>query len=104
MLARIKEKDTVCVIAGKDKGKHGVVLKILTTVDKVVVKGCNILTKHVKARKQSDVASIKKIEGSFPLSKVMLVCSSCHKPCRVKARILEDGSKVRSCARCKEVI
>ena len=104
MMARIKEKDTVFIISGKDKGKKGTVLKILTKKNKVIVKDCGIVTKHAKQRKQTDVAGIKKVEGALPLSKVMLVCSACKTPCRVKIKILENEQRKRSCVRCQEVI
>lgn len=104
MLARIKEKDTVFILSGKDKGKKGLVLRVMAKSGKVVVKDCGLITKHAKARKQTDSSGIKKIEGSMSLAKVMLVCTSCNMPCRVKTKVLEDGNRVRSCARCEEVI
>lgn len=102
MVARIKKNDTVIVLSGKDKGKTGSVIDILPKKDKVMIKDVGIITRHVKARRQGEAAGIKQEEQFIPLNKVMPVCPSCKKPCRVNAISLEDGTKVRSCNKCKE--
>lgn len=101
-MARVKKNDVVEVISGKDKGKQGAVIEILSKKGKIIVKDIGVVTRHVKARRQGEIAGIKKEERPILLSKVMPVCSTCKKPCRVNAKILEDGKKVRSCNRCKE--
>ena len=68
---RIKKNDTVVVIAGKDKGKHGKVLKAMPKDNKVVVEGVNMQTKHAKATRDA-AAEIKHIEGPIDASNVML--------------------------------
>lgn len=103
-MARIKKNDTVVILSGKDKGKKGVVLDIEPRKNRVMVKGAGILVKHVKARRQGETSSIKQEEGWLDFSKVMPLCPACKKPCRVGARLLEDGKKVRMCVSCKEVI
>lgn len=103
MVARIKKNDTVCVISGKDKGKTGQIIAILPKKGKVVVKGVAVVTKHVKARHQGQVAGIKKEEAFIALTKVMPICSACNKPCRTGTTVLEDGQKSRNCSRCKEI-
>lgn len=105
MVARIKEKDTVVVISGKDKDQQGVVIDIDTKHDKVLVKGVGIVTRHVKARKQGDIAGIKKQEAYLKMSQVMPICSSCKKACRVMTKIVaETGKRSRACNRCKEIM
>ncbi len=103
MLARVKKNDTVVVISGKDKGKRGSVIEILPAKGLVVVKGVAIVTRHAKARRQGDVAGIKKEEGYLDLCKVMPICSACNKPCRISVKMLDNGTKARSCTSCKEV-
>ncbi len=103
MMARIKKNDTVMVLTGKDRGKKGAVIEILPKKGKVIVKDVNLQTHFIKARKQGDVAGIRKKEGFIRLSNVMPVCTSCKKPCRVNAKILDEGVKVRMCNQCKEV-
>lgn len=89
------------VIAGSDKGEKGSVIDILPKKDKVIVKGVNLQTHFMKARKQGEVSSIKKKEGFLALSKVMPVCPSCKKPCRVNFKEVEN-KKLRICNKCKE--
>lgn len=104
MLARIRKNDTVIVLSGKDKGKKGKILEVATQSRKVIVEGVAIVTRHAKARRQGQVSEIQKKESLIDLSKVMLVCVSCHVPSRVSARLIEDGTKrVRVCKRCDQI-
>ncbi len=102
----IKKGDTVIVISGKSKGKKGKVLEVSPKEGKVIVEGCNMVTKHVKPRRQGEQGGILKAEGPMYASKVMLVCPKCGKPTRVGRTILSDGSKVRVCKNsdCRETI
>ena len=102
MLSRVKKDDKVIVLQGRYKGKEGVVIKIDDKKGKVLVKGIGIVTKHQKARKSGEKSKILKEESFLPLSKVMPVCSTCKKACRVQTKFMEDGKKIRVCHRCKE--
>ena len=102
MLSRIKKNDLVVVIAGKDKGKDGHVITVNPKKDAVLVKGLALVTKHIKARRQGEKSRITKEERYIPLCKVMPLCPSCKKACRVQVRLLEGAKKVRACHRCKE--
>ncbi len=101
MLVRIKKNDTAIVLSGKDRGKTGTVLRVDHKKGKVMVKDIAVLTHHVKPRKQGEKGGIKKEESFIPLSKVMPVCPSCKKRCRVKAGV-QGENKVRACHRCNE--
>ena len=90
---RIKKGDTVVVLAGKDKGKQGTVLKAMPKEDKVIVEGVNVQTKHQK-QTQKEAAEIKHQEGPIHVSNVMLVDSKTKKPTRVGYKV-EGGKKVR---------
>jgi large subunit ribosomal protein L24 len=103
MVARIKKNDTVVVLSGKDKGKKGTVLEVLPKKDLVMVKDVAIVTRHLKARKQNDVPGIKKQEGYLSISRVMPICGSCKKPCRVNTKMIEGNKRVRACNRCEEI-
>ncbi len=103
-MERIKKKDTVVVISGKDKGKKGSVIAILPKKGKILVAGVALATRHAKARKQGEVSAIKKEEAYIGLCKVMPICPSCNKPCRVGVKVLSDGKNVRVCGKCKEVL
>lgn len=106
-MQRIKKGDTVKVIAGKDKGFDGEVIKVLPRANRVVVNGVNIMKKHEKARQvgnQQIPAQITEFEAPLHLSNVMLVCPKCGKATRVSYRVRDDGYKTRVCKRCNEDI
>ena len=84
-MMRIKENDTVVIIAGKDKEKKGKVVEILPKKDKVMVKDLGLVTKHAKARRQGETSGIKQKQTHFHVSKVMPVCTACNKAVRVNA-------------------
>lgn len=88
---KIKQNDNVLVIAGKDKGKKGKVIKALPNENKVIVEGVNIQTRHMKA-KQDQPAEIRKLEGAIDVSNVMLLDK--NTPTRVGYKI-EGDKKVR---------
>ena len=75
----VKTGDTVVMLSGKDKGKQGKVLQVSPKEQKVIVEGLNMVTKHVKPRKQGDPAGIMKAESAVYACKVMAVCPKCGK-------------------------
>mgnify|MGYP001225185624 FL=1 len=93
----VKTGDTVVILSGKDKGKKGKVLQVSPKEGKVIVEGCNMVSKHVKPRKMGEPGGIIKAEAAMYSSKVQLVCPHCGKPTRVGHKILEDGQKLRIC-------
>lgn len=103
-MMRIKKNDTVIVLSGKDKGKKGVVINVSPKKDEALVKGVGLCTKHMKARKQGEASTIKSIESYIDMNKLMPICSSCKKPCRVGVKILETGKRQRVCKKCNEVM
>ena len=102
MLSCVKKNDTVFVLSGKDKGKKGLVISVDPERQLVLVKDVGIVTRHVKPTQQGKKGGIVKEERSVALSKVMPVCTACKKPCRIQAKVLDTGKKVRVCHRCKE--
>ncbi|OGO39513.1 MAG: 50S ribosomal protein L24 [Chloroflexi bacterium RBG_16_57_8] len=101
---KIRKEDTVLVIAGKDRGKKGKVRFAHPDDGRLVVEGINMIKKHMKAIRQVRQAGIIEREASVDVSNVMLLCNKCNHPTRVGFRILQDGSKVRVCRVCHEVI
>ena len=95
----IKKNDTVVVLSGKDKGKQGKVLGTIPSESKVVVEGINMVTCHVKPRRQGEEGGIVKREAAIYASKVQVVCPKCGKGTRVAHKI-EDGKKSRICKKC----
>lgn len=106
-MQRIKKGDTVEVIAGKDKGARGGVLRVLPKDDGVVVERVNIVKKHQKpmqAGRGQIQPGIIEFEAPIHLSNVMLVCPNCEKATRIGFRVDEDGKKVRVCRQCGQDI
>ena len=99
---KVKVGDNVKVIAGKDKGKTANVLEVSPSDNKVLVEGVNMITKHQKAKSQTQPGGIIKQEAPVYACKVMHVCPKCKKPTRIGYKLLENGSKVRVCKKCGE--
>ena len=93
---KVRKNDTVSVIAGKDKGKTGKVLRSIPDSNKVVVDGVNVQKKHRKARSAQESSAIVNQAGPIDASNVMVVCPSCGKPTRV-GFAFEGEKKVRVC-------
>ena len=90
----VKTGDNVMVISGKDKGKTGKVLQTSPKEGKVIVEGLNMVTKHVKPRRQGEQGGIVKAEGA-----IYAVCPKCGKATRV-GHSVKDGKTVRVCRKC----
>lgn len=95
MASKIRRDDEIVVLAGKDKGKQGKVLKVITGKDRVIVEGVNLVKKHQKPNPQLDVpGGIIEKEASIHVSNVAIVNPTTGKADRVGFRV-EDGKKVR---------
>ncbi|MBN1384940.1 MAG: 50S ribosomal protein L24 [Elusimicrobia bacterium] len=99
----IKKKDKVIVLAGKDKGKTGDVLKIFPSKRTAIVSKVNFVKRHTKPT-QTDSGGIREKEAPVSVARLMLVCPKCDKPTRKKWEILSDGKKTRICKKCGEMI
>ena len=104
---KLKKEDTVQIIAGKDKGKRGRILKIFRDKDRLVVEGANIVKKAKKRKNQQDRGGIVEVEAAIHSSNVALVCKKCG-PTRIGYKI-ETGSdskvkKTRICRKCGEAL
>lgn len=101
---KLRKGDTVVVISGEDLDKRGKIIEVLPDKNKVVVEGVNIRKKHVKPTPKAPQGGITEFPAPIDASNVMLVCSKCNSPVRVKIERLEGGEKVRICRKCgKEV-
>lgn len=96
---KIKKNDNVIVIAGKDKGKTGVIERVFPGDGKIVVKGIALAKKHVKPSRKSPQGGIIDINQKINSSNVMLLCPSCGKPSKVSYKIT-DKIKLRVCKKC----
>ncbi len=100
----IKKDDKVKVVAGKDKGKIGKVLKVDRKKDRLLVENINVVKRHTRPTAKNRQGGIVESEATVPWSNVMLLCSKCMSPVRIQMRRLDDGKKVRSCRKCNEII
>ena len=100
---KVKKGDDVIVIAGKDKGKKGKIVKVITDSSRVVVGGVNMIKRHAKASR-TEAGGIVEKEASLHVSNVALLDPKSGKGTRVGYKTLGDGKKVRVAKRSGEVI
>ena len=98
---KIKTGDNVLVIAGKDRGKKGKVVRTLPREARIVVEGVNIRKKHVRAKKAGQKGQVVEMPSAFSVSNVKLLCVKCQKPTRLGYKI-EGKGKTRVCKKCGE--
>ncbi|WP_326908399.1 50S ribosomal protein L24 [Sedimentibacter sp. MB31-C6] len=98
----VKKGDKVVVIAGSDKGKTGKILSSLPKLNRVIVEGVNMVTKHQKATREMQQAGILHREGAIDASNVMIYCDKCKSGVRTEIKI-NNGKKVRACKKCGQL-
>ena len=103
MAARIRKGDRVVVLAGRDKGRNGEVLKVLPAENKAIVQGVNSVRRHQK-QTQTEQGGIVSKELPVDMSNLALEDPKDGKPTRVGFKVLNDGKKVRFAKRSGEVI
>ena len=96
---KLKKGDRVRVLTGKDRGKEGVIMRVLPKDNKVIVDGVNVAKKHQKARSATSQGGIIDKDMPIPVPNVALLSPSDGKPTRVGYKVLEDGTKIRVCRR-----
>jgi large subunit ribosomal protein L24 len=100
-LERVRKDDTVMIIAGRERGKTGKVLRTLPDKNRVVVERINLVKRHTKPR-GTQTGGILEKEAPLHVSNVQPVCPRCDKPARIGTKRLQDGHAVRICRRCGE--
>ena len=100
----VKKDDMVTIIAGKEKGKSGRIIRVFPEKGRVVVENLNVVKRHTRPTRANAQGGIVEKEAPLDSSNVLLLCASCNKPTRTGFRILEDGSKVRFCKKCNEIV
>jgi large subunit ribosomal protein L24 len=100
---KIKKNDQVQIMAGKDRGKRGKVLRTIPSSNKLVVEGLNVIKKHKKARRGGEKGQRIEIAAPLSVSNVTLVCPNCGKLTRVEFKV-EGDNKSRICKKCKAQI
>jgi len=100
----IMKNDAVKVLAGKDKGKTGKVLKIFPVANKAIVQGINFMKKHTRRTRQNEQGGIVQREAPIHISNLGIICKGCSRVTRMGVDVLKDNTKVRYCKKCKEVL
>jgi len=100
---RIKKGDQIQIIAGKDKGKTGKVLRVIPGNLRIVIEGLNLVKKHMKPKKGGEKGQRIEVPASINISNVMLVCPKCGKLTKIGLRVSEND-KLRVCKKCKSEI
>ena len=100
----IRKNDSVMVIAGKERGKTGKVLRVLRDEGAVIIERINIVKRHTKPRGPQQPGGIVEKEASIDASNIMIMCDKCNAPVRIGRKILADGKKIRICRRCQEAL
>ena len=100
----IRQGDNVEVLSGKDKGKRGVVERVLPEQQRVAVRGVNLLKRHTKSGVKGNIHPPNvDFDGPVPYSNVMLVCNRCDKTTRIAHGVNELGRRVIVCKKCGEI-
>ncbi|MGD0834230.1 MAG: 50S ribosomal protein L24 [Candidatus Dormibacteria bacterium] len=99
----IRAGDTVQVLAGKDRGKRGVVERVLIADQRIVVRGVNLMKRHTKAGVAGNMqGGIVDFNGPIAYANVQLVCTRCDRITRIRHEVAEDGARVLICQKCGE--
>lgn len=101
---KIIKNDKVKIIAGKDRGKTGKVLKVMPKKNKVVVEGLNLIIKNVRPKKQGEKGQRIQFPRQVDISKVRMICPHCGKITRIGYKFLENKKKARVCKKCGQII
>ena len=102
--SHIRVNDQVEIIAGKDKGRVGKVLKVHHKTSRVVVEKVNMVKRHTKPIAVNQQGGIIEKEAAVHVSNVLIICPKCTKTVRVGNKMLDDGQKVRFCKKCGEAV
>jgi large subunit ribosomal protein L24 len=98
----IRKNDSVMVVAGRERGKTGKVLKVIPKKNVAVIERVNLVKRHTRPRGPQQSGGILEKEAPLRLSNLMIMCDKCNAPVRVGRKFLASGEKVRICRRCGE--
>jgi len=104
MTLSIKKNDFVIVIKGKDAGKKGRVMRVFPGKKRVLVEGVNFVKKATRPKKLDRQGGIVNMEKPISISNVQLFCMKCAKNTRFGIKMMDDGSKMRYCKKCGEMV
>jgi large subunit ribosomal protein L24 len=100
---KIKKGDNVLIVAGKDRGKTGKILRSMPATSRVVVEGLNLVKKHMRPKREGEKGQMASVSASMDISNVKMICPNCKKATRV-GYMIEGETKKRICKKCKQAI
>jgi large subunit ribosomal protein L24 len=101
----VKKNDQVYVLAGKERGKSGKVLRVFRDGSRAIVEGLNNIQKHTRPNPQRNIkGGILPKESPIHVSNLMVLCKRCNKRTRIGYSTMQDGRKVRVCRKCSELL
>ena len=101
---QIRKNDSVMVIAGRERGKTGKVLRVLPDKSSLIIERVNLVKRHSKPRGPQQPGGIVEKEAAIHASNIMIMCDKCNAPVRIGHKQLGDGKKIRTCRRCGEAL
>ena len=104
MALKLRKNDNVMIIAGKERGTTGKILKVLSEKDRAIIERLNLVKRHTKPRGPQQPGGILEKDASIHVSNLMLMCDRRNAPIRFGHKVLGDGKNVRICRRCGETI
>ena len=100
----VHREDMVMVLAGKDRGKKGRVIRLFPSAEKALVEKVNMVKRHTRPNQELPQGGILEKESPIHISNLQVVCSKCGKATRVAHKVLADGKKARTCKKCGEIL
>lgn len=100
---KLRAKDKIKVVMGKDKGREAVVERVYPNQDKILAAGINIYKKHIKKSEKVPQGGLVELPRPISVSKLVLICPKCAKPTRIGYKLNQE-KKIRICKKCKKEI
>jgi len=100
----VHREDTVLILAGRDSGKKGRVIRVFPDKNKALVEKINMVKRHTRPNQQLPQGGIQEKEAQIHVSNLQVVCAKCGKATRVAQKVLASGQKARSCKKCGEIL
>jgi large subunit ribosomal protein L24 len=101
---QIRKNDSVMIIAGRERGKTGKVLRVIPDKGAAIIERVNLIKRHTRPKGPQQPGGIVEKEASIHASNLMIMCDKCNAPVRIGRKILADGKKIRICRRCGEAL
>jgi large subunit ribosomal protein L24 len=101
---QIRKNDSVMIIAGRERGKTGKVLRIISDKGAAIIERVNLIKRHTRPKGPQQPGGIVEKEAAIHASNLMIMCDKCNAPVRIGRKILADGKKIRICRRCGEAL